>query len=223
MIVQPKRAVAPLTNFIVWITHLVAVALCAASIRADEIDNKIQEIKHRLLDAQIEAHEKALVSIRELQGDLVKRDDSREEHLRDQKSELQIKLASLRKQRQGDSGRAELKKLEDEFEEIEERGGWDWLDQNNPATGGPWYRLDTKKKRFNHYVKNANGKPQIYEPYSPTYEILGIDEADESIILIKMIYPPKGVAPGDEAIMRFNRKTGVIETKYGWYGKPKKG
>lgn len=200
-------------------TQVVFVAFLAASIRADEIDDKIQKINDELIDAQIASHEKALASVRDLQSDLVKSDDDRQEHVRNWKIELDIRLNSLRDQKGGDADA--LKKLEDEFELIG-KGEWWWLEKANPSRGEKWYRLNAGKNRWEHMFKGSSGKPEVYPLFSATYEILGLDKADQDVTLVKMCYPPKGAEPGDQAILRFNRKTGVIDTPWGWYAEPKK-
>jgi hypothetical protein len=206
------------THALVLMTQVVFVALLATSIQADEIDDKIKEINDELVDAQIAAHEKALASVRDLQSHLVKRDDERQEYVRNWKIELDTRLTTLREPPAMNADA--LKKLEKEFEAVG-KGEWWWLDKANPDQREKWYRLNTGRKRWENMSEGSNGKPQVDPVYSATYEILGLDKADEDIILVKMVYPPKGARPGDQAIMRFSRRTGVIETTYGWYGEPK--
>ena len=114
-----------------------------------------------------------------------------------------------------------LKELEKEFESAG-RDDWWWLNKANPGQKEKWYRLNLGKNRWEHFFKDKNGKPQVYGEFSATYEILGLDKADQDIILVKMTYPPKGAEPGDQAILRFSRKTGVIDSPWGWYAEPKK-
>jgi hypothetical protein len=216
---QRKREAMTATHVLVLMTQVIFVVLLAAGIRADEIDDKIKNIKDELIDAQIASHEKALASIRDLQSDLVKSDDEREEHVRNWRKQLDIQLDSLRSLRGGDIGA--LKKLEEEFELIGKSEWW-WLEKANPNQREKWYRLNTSKNRWEHMFKDSSGKPQVYPLFSATYEILGLDKVDQEVILVKMTYPPKGAGPGDQTILRFNRKTGVIDTTYGWYGEPKR-
>jgi hypothetical protein len=108
-----------------------------------------------------------------------------------------------------------------EFEAIEDRDGWWWLNREKPEEK-VWYRLDRKQKRLINWDKDANGQPVINDRYCSTYEVRGVDQNDENILLIELAYPDQGAKPGDRDVVRFNRKTGVIETSYGWYGKPKR-
>lgn len=219
MITLHKRKAMTAKHARMLMPQVVLVAFLAASVRADEIDDKIRNINDELIDAQIAAHEKALASVRDLQSDLVDSDDERQEDMRNWKIDLNIRLNSLRDLKGGDADA--LKKLEKEFELIG-KGEWWWLEKANPIKGEKWYRLNDEKNRWEHMFKDANGKPQVYPLFSATYEILGLDKADQDVILVKMNYPPKGVGPGDQAILRFNRKTGVIDTPWGWYAEPKK-
>lgn len=204
---------------IVWIAQVVLVALIVNGIRADEIDDNIKKINDELIDAQIAAHQRAIVRVRDLQSDLVKSDDERQEQMREWKEELDIKLSSLRDLK--GVGKDVLSKLEKEFELIG-KGEWWWLNKENPIPGERWYRVNAGKNRWEHMGKGPDGNPHIDPAFSPTYEILGLDKADDDIILVKMVYPPKGAGPGDRAVLRFNRKTGVIDTPWGWYADPKK-
>jgi hypothetical protein len=183
------------------------------------VEIKIKKINDELIDAQIAAHEKALASVRDIQGDLDNSDRERHEQMRNWKMELDIRLDSLRDLKGGDAGG--LKKLEEEFESAGKVEWW-WLERANPRRGERWYRLNTEKNRWEDMLEDENGKPQVYPEFSATYEILGLDKADQDIILVKMTYPPKGAKPGDQAILRFSRKTGVIDSPWGWYAEPKK-
>jgi hypothetical protein len=108
-----------------------------------------------------------------------------------------------------------------EFEAIEDRDGWRWLNREKPEEK-VWYRLDRKQKRLINWDKDANGEPVIVDKYCAKYEVRGVDQNDENILLIELFYPDQGAKPGDRHEVRFNRKTGVMETSYGWYGKPKR-
>jgi hypothetical protein len=216
---QQKRKFMTTPQALVRMMQVVFVAFLATNIRADDIDDTIKKINDELIDAQIASHEKALASVRDLQSGLVKSDDERQEHVRHWKIELDTRLNSLRDLKGGDADA--LKKLEEEFELIG-KGEWWWLEKANPGRREKWYRLNAGKNRWEHMFKDASGKPQVYPIFSATYEILGLDKADQDIILVKMTYPPKGAEPGDQAILRFSRKTGVIDSPWGWYAEPKK-
>jgi hypothetical protein len=107
-----------------------------------------------------------------------------------------------------------------EFEAIEDRDGWWWQDRQKPVKKG-WYRVDRKQQRLICWDEE-NGQQFKNERYCATYEVMGVDQNDQNILLIELIYPPQGAKPGDRDVVRFNRKTGFIETSYGWYGEPKK-
>ena len=107
-----------------------------------------------------------------------------------------------------------------EFEAIEDRGGWWWKDRQNPVEKG-WYRLDRKQNRLISWDVE-NGQEIKIERYCATYEVIGVDQNDENILRIQLTYPAQGATPGDRHEVRFNRKTGVMETSYGWYGEPKR-
>lgn len=107
-----------------------------------------------------------------------------------------------------------------EFEAIEDRGGWWWKDRQKPVQKG-WYRLDRKQKRLISWDVE-NGQEIVNERYCATYEVMGIDQNDENILRIELTYPAQGATPGDRHEVRFNRKTGFIDTGYGWYGEPKR-
>lgn len=216
---QQKRDVMTKPQALVWMTQVVFVAFLATSIRADETDDNIKKINDELIDAQIAAHEKALASIRELRSVLVDSDDEREEHVRNWKTELDIRLNSLRDQKGMDP--RVLKELEKEFESVG-RDDWWWLNKANPGQKEKWYRLNAGKNRWENMFYDASRKPQVCPEYTATYEILGLDKADQDVILVKMVFPPKGAGPGDSMVLPFNRKTGVIDSPWGWYAEPKK-
>lgn len=201
---------------------LVLASLVASSTRADDVVATIDEINHVLLESKIEAVEKALASVREVAADLVQKGDPRQKQVLARQEELGAELRVLREQRKTKADPVELRQLVKEFEASEDRGGWWWIDEKNPDKRGPWYRLERQKKRFVHYFRDANGDAAVAETVSATYEILGAADEDDNIILVRMTYPPKGAAPGNQSIMRFDRKTGVLKSSYGWYGQPKK-
>ena len=78
-----------------------------------------------------------------------------------------------------------MKKLEEEFESIG-KGEWWWLEKANPNQREKWYRLNAGKNRWEHMFKDSSGKPQVYPLFSATYEILGLDKADQDVILSRM-------------------------------------
>ena len=218
---RPERAVAVTTNLVTQTTLLAVVIFFSSTVRADEADDKFNEVNQRLLNTQIDAVEEALKSIRELAGDLVKKGDPRATDVRAREQELVLQLRNLEQQKSTDAKPVDLRKLEKEFEAIDDGGGWWWLEKTNPKKG-PWYRAKAANNRFEHNFEDENGNRQIHPMFSGTYEILGLDEGDENVVLIKICYPRKGDEPGDQHIMRFDRTTGVISTTYGWYGEPKR-
>lgn len=215
MITKPRRRAWMTTCVPAWLLHLLFASLCVVSAKADEVDAKINAINDTLRQSREEAVKKALHELREVAADLVKKGDPRKDQVLARIDELAGEPVPTPPD--------QLRELVKAFEAIEDRGGWWWLDENKPDERGPWYRLDRKKKRFVHYFRDANGNAAVAEMVSATYEILGVADDDDNIILIRMTYPPKGAKPGDQSIMRFNRKTGVIQSSYGWYGKPKNG
>ena len=220
MIAQLQRIGSAGPALTMRLACLVSFFILATSSHADEIATKIDEINRELLASKIEAVEDALTSVRAVAADVVKNGDPRKDQILTRVEELEIELGSLKKQDAGPPD--DLRQLVKEFEAIDDRGGWWWIDANNPDKRGPWYRLDKKKKRFTHWFKDPkNGKPDIYEPFSAIYEVLNVDDEDKNIILVRMTYPPKGAEPGEQIILRFNRKTGVIQTPWGFYAQPK--
>jgi hypothetical protein len=222
MITQPKRPICTKTDFPVWLPYLVFASLFVAITRADEIDTKIDEINHTLLESKIEAVEKALKSVREVAGDLVAKGDSRRDAMLARGKELENDLHNLIQQRKTKADPAELRQLTKEFEAVDGRGGWWWLanGKNEAEESTPIYRL--KNKRFTHMYKDQQTKQfKEFPTYSADYDVIGVDPADENIIVVRMTYPPKKDGPGDIGLMRFNRKTGVITSDQGYYGKPK--
>ncbi len=218
---RPEIAVAVTTKLVTRTTLFASVIFFGLTIRADETDDKFNEVNQRLLNTQIDAVEESLKSIRELAGELVKKGDSRTKDLQAREQELVLQLRNLEQQKGTDAQPVDLRKLEKEFEAIDEDGGWWWLEKTNPKKG-PWYRVQSADNRFEHNYKDANGKRQIEPMFSGTFEILGLDHDDKNVILIKIRFPRRGEEPGEQHVMRFDRTTGVIATTYGWYGEPKK-
>jgi len=216
MITKLRRHARTTTFVPTWLLHLLCVSLCVASAHADEVDAKVEEINDTLRKSRMQAVAKALEDMRVVAADLVKKGDPR-------KDQVLARVDELARELDEPIALDQLRELVKDFERIEDRGGWWWIDEQNPEKRGPWYRLDRKKKRFVHYFRDANGNAAVAEMVSAAYEILGVADDDDNIILVRMTYPPKGAKPGDQSIMRFNRKTGVIQSSYGWYGKPKNG
>ena len=190
---KPRRHARTTTFVPTWLLHLLCVSLCVASARADEVDDKFEEINDTLRKSRRQAAAKAYEDMRVVAADLVKKGDPR-------KDQVLARVDELARELDEPIALDQLRELVKDFEKIEDRGGWWWINEQNPEKRGPWYRLDKKKKRFVHYYRDANG-----------------------IILIRMTGPPNGAKPGDQSIMRFNRKTGVIQSSFGWYGKPQNG
>jgi hypothetical protein len=216
MITTPTRRAWTTASFSTWLLHLLCVSLCVASSNADEVDAKVNEINETLRKSRVEAAAKALADMRVVAADLVEKGDPR-------KDQVLARVDELARELDEPLAPDQMRELVKAFERVEDRGGWWWIDEQNPEKRGPWYRLDRKKKRFVHYFKDANGKPAVAEMVSATYEILGVADEDNNIILIRMTGPPKGAKPGDQSILRFDRKTGVLQSSYGWHGIPKNG
>lgn len=221
MIAQLQRTGSSGPALAVRLAYLVSLSVLAASAYADDIATKVDEINHVLLESKIEAVEKALASVREVAADLVKNGDPRKEQMLAREEELGAELRVLQEQRKTNADPRELRQFVKEFEAIEDRGGWWWLDEKKPEHKG-WYRLDRKQKRMINWDNDVSGKPVKIDRYSATYEVMGVDPNDENILRIRLIYPDQGATPGDQDVVRFNHKTGIIQTTYGWYGKPKR-
>jgi hypothetical protein len=219
---RPERALAVTTNVVTLTTLFALLVFFGSTIRADETDDKFNEVNHRLLNTQIEAIKESLKSIRELAGVLVSKGDPRAQYVQAREQELLLQLRNLEQQKGTNAEPVDLRKLEKEFEAIDAGGGWWWLEKTSPDKRGPWYRLKPADNRFEHNFKDAGGNRQTHRMFTATYEVLGLDDNDQNVILIRMVYPRKGDEPGDQNIVRFDRTTGVIETDYGWYGEPKK-
>ena len=213
---KPRRHARTTTFVPTWLLHLLCVSLCVASARADEVDDKFEEINDTLRKSRRQAAAKAYEDMRVVAADLVKKGDPR-------KDQVLARVDELARELDEPITLDQLRELVKDFEKIDDRGGWWWINEQNPEKQGPWYRLDKKKKRFVHYYRDANGNAAVAEMVSATYEILGVADDDDNIILIRMTGPPNGAKPGDQSIMRFNRKTGVIQSSFGWYGKPQNG
>lgn len=214
MITTSKRRVWTRTSLPMWLLRLICVAVCTTSANADEVDAKINEINSTLRKSKVEAATKALEDMRAVAADLVKKGDPR-------KDQVLARVDELAGELEEPIAPGQLREWEKAFEAIDGRGGWWWIDPQNPDRRGPWYRLDRPTKRFVNWNINADGKPMKVEQFCANYRIIGVDPDDQNIILVKVTYTPQGLEPGKQDTFRFNKKTGVLQTAYGWYGKPK--
>jgi hypothetical protein len=214
MIAKRKRSAWTTTSLQTWLLHLLCAALCVVSANADEIDTKINEIHDTLRKSRVEAVTKALKDLRAVAADLVTKGDPRKDQVLARADELASELTEP-------IDLDQIRKLTKEFEAIEGRGGWWWLQngKNEPEEFTSIYRLENK--RFVHKYKDQQTKQWKVDPqYSAGYEVIGVDPADKNIIVVRMTYPPKPDGPGDIGLLRFNRNTGVITSNFGFYGMP---
>lgn len=211
---KPRRQAWMTTCTPMWLLHLLCVSLCVASANADEVDAKVGEINDTLRKSRVKAVAKALEDMRVVAADLVKKGDPR-------KDQVLARIDELARELDEPLSPDQLRALVKEFEAIEDRGGWWWLDQNNPNDRKNWYRLDRIKKRLVYWNKDANGKPVVDDKFCATYQVIGVTDADENIILVKVTYLPQGTEQGNQDIFRFDKRTGVLHTTYDCYGKPK--
>jgi len=166
---------------------------------------------------------------RELKGLRARTEEYKKADVKDREEMALLRTQVLKAEARGRELKAEVDRLGKqvekmtlvrEFEAIEDRDGWWWKDRQNPVEKG-WYRLDRKQKQFISWDVE-NGQAIKIDRYCATYDVMDIDKNDENILLIELIYPIQAGKPGDRDVVRFNRKTGFIETSYGWYGEPKR-
>lgn len=139
----------------------------------------------------------------------------------------------LRTQQASKCDPIKLRDLRKEFEAIEDRGGWAWREGNSRdgqkrsgwnLNEPPFYRVNKDLREFTHLVRER-GELVRLQKYSPTYEIKGVEDQNEDIVLIKMVYPLDPLArtkQREEATFRFNRKTGEIDSPFNYFGMPVK-
>jgi hypothetical protein len=134
----------------------------------------------------------------------------------------------LRKQQEINREPITIRDLRKEFEAIGDRGGWAWFkgssvthsDKAYASDETPTYSLNKAEREFNYFARAWAGRGDVrYSEYSPTYGVIGIDD-DDDVVLIRMTYPSKKIGtPQEEHIFRFHRKTGDIDSPFGYFAK----
>ena len=191
---------------------LTVVLLCSFSLdaSADDVVKELQAIRQRQRDTELQSLKMAREEANQLHAKLVSEGEDRPDLVK-YRDELKARIAMI-------EGNLDSN-FEEEFEAVDDRGGWWWLDgakrdQPNPKT--TWYRLDRSKKLFKHYYKDAAGKTQWHAGNSSKYRVIGLDPDNSDILKVK-VTNNEGIH-GD---LRFNRKTKEIEGDSSWYGIPK--
>jgi hypothetical protein len=166
----------------------------------------------------------------EAQGELAKAYAVAIKELTVQKKIAEAKAVreELRKQQINNCDPIKQRKIQKELDAIADRGGWFWVkgksSESGPRFSGdtnntPIYLLNKEKREFTHLARKDGA---VIRKWSPTYEIVGVEGDDENIVVLKMVYPSEGLKPGDEATFHFNRKTGNIDSPFGYFAQPMK-
>ncbi len=194
-------------TFFVLLSLLCSVPL---AVSADDVVKKMEAIRQRQRDAELQSLKTAWEEANKLYGELVIEGQDRSD-LATYRDDLKARISMI-------EGNVD-KDLEKEFEAVEDRGGWWWIDGNkrnepNPMT--QWYRLDKAKKQFKHFYKDPAGKTVYHAGWTWQYQVIGLDPSNSNIIKIDMIDNQ-----GLHHDFRFNRKTKEVEGDGGWLGIPK--